>query len=231
MQNLRNRILIIEDDMDILTVLEANLEIHGFEVFVAENWDIGKRILERQKPDLLILDLTLPDTDGLIICNTLRESGQQIPIIMLTARDKLSDKIIGLESGADDYIVKPFETLELVARIKSCLRRVVIKRQDDILSSGALSIDTRRRVVRVSKKEIILTPKEFNILLLLASRKGEVVSREDIKNQLWKDTQLYAWSRVIDVHIQHIRQKLDGNDPERFIETISGIGYRLKAEG
>jgi DNA-binding response OmpR family regulator len=227
---MKNKILIIEDDRDILTVLKANLELQGFEVFVAESWQAGEVILERQRPDLLILDLTLPDTDGLIICKGLREAGQQLPIIILTARDKLSDKIIGLESGADDYIVKPFETLELVARIKTCLRRLATKKEDEILSDGPLSIDVRRRIVKVAKKEVMLTPKEFNILHFIMTRKGEVVSREDIKSHLWKDAQLYAWSRVIDVHIQHIRHKLDSDDPERFIETVPGLGYRLKAK-
>lgn len=222
-----HKILIIDDDRDILIVLKANLELQGFNVLVAQSWQEGSALMKGEAPDLLILDLTLPDTDGLTICKNLREAKKQLPIIMLTARDKLSDKVIGLESGADDYIVKPFETLELVARIKSCLRRTVAKKEEEVLNAGLLTIDLKRRLVRVAKREIMLTPKEFSILHLLVSRKGGVVSREEIKQHLWKETQLYSWSRVIDVHIQHLRHKLDKDSLERFIETVPTVGYKF----
>ncbi|MBI4687919.1 MAG: response regulator transcription factor, partial [Nitrospirae bacterium] len=142
---------------------------------------------------------------------------------------KLSDKVIGLESGADDYVVKPFETLELLARIKACLRRAKPLTQEEQITIGSLHIDFKRRVVKVKGKEIVLTPKEYDLLCFLVVNKGAVVSREEIRNHLWKDSKIYSWSRVIDVHVQHLRQKIkDDLQEPKYIITVSGIGYRFK---
>lgn len=221
-----NRILIIDDDLDILKVIKANLELNSFSVLTASSWTEGQKLLMNNNVDLLILDLMLPDGDGIEICRTLRKSKPALPIIMLTAKDKISDKVIGLESGADDYIVKPFETLELLARIKACLRRT--KPSEECLEIKKLTIDFKKRIVKLRNKEIILTPKEYDILCLLASRKGAVVTREEIKKAIWKESKLYSWSRVIDVHIQHLRQKIekDPSNPE-YIITVPGVGYRF----
>ncbi len=221
-----NRILIIDDDLDILKVLKANLELNNFSVVTASSWTEGQKLLTNNNIDLLILDLMLPDGDGIEICRTLRKSKPALPIIMLTAKDKISDKVIGLESGADDYIVKPFETLELIARIKACLRRA--KPLEECLEIKELTIDYKKRIVKLRNKEIILTPKEYDILCLLVSRKGSVVTREEIKKAIWKESKLYSWSRVIDVHIQHLRQKIekDPSNPE-YIITVPGMGYRF----
>lgn len=224
----KDKILIIDDDIDILAVLKANIELHGYEVLTAKNWNEGYALIKENRPDLLILDLTLPDSDGLTICKEIRQERLHFPIIMLTARDKLSDKIIGLESGADDYIVKPFETLELLARIKACLRRTKPSTTLDKIQIKDLFIDVKKKIVKVSDNEVILTPKEFNLLIFLIDRKGEIVTRDEIKRHLWKQSQIYSWSRVIDVHIQHLRQKLDINELERFIETVPTMGYRFK---
>lgn len=224
------KILIIDDDPDILKVLKANLEFHSFSATTANSWSDGKRALSEEIPDVIILDVMLPDGDGINICKELRSQHPSLPIIMLTAKDKISDKVIGLESGADDYVVKPFETLELIARIKACLRRTKPLELEEI-TIGNLHIDYKKRIVKVKNKEIILTPKEYDLLCFLVTNRGSVVSRKDIKNHLWKESKIYSWSRVIDVHIQHLRQKIEDNPSEpEYIVTVPGIGYRFKQE-
>ncbi len=225
---MNNKILVIDDDADILKVLKANLELHRFDVVTAASWSEGQESLPLNKPDILLLDLMLPDGDGIAICRALRMQYPTLPIIMLTAKDKISDKVIGLESGADDYVVKPFETLELIARIKACLRRTKPAAEEQI-TIGDLSIDYKRRVVRNKNREILLTPKEYDLLSLLVANKGSVMGREEIKKHLWKESKIYSWSRVIDVHIQHLRQKIETNPAEpEYIITVSGIGYKFK---
>ncbi len=225
---MKNRILAVDDDRDILKVLRANLELHGYDVETAENWKEARGILSSGIPDLILLDVMLPDADGIEICHTLRSELPEIPIIMLTAREKVSDKVLGLESGADDYVVKPFETLELVARIRACLRRTSPLLQKDEIAIGDLKVDFKKRIVTVSEKKVGLTPKEYDLLCFFIAHRGEAVSRDLIRKHLWKDSSLYSWSRVIDVHIQHLRQKIekDPSDP-RFIVTVPGAGYRF----
>lgn len=223
-----NRILAIDDDRDILKVLKANLELHGYSVDTAEDWKTAKENLFKSQPDLIILDLMLPDADGIEVCKSLRKDSPQIPVIMLTAKDKISDKVFGLESGADDYVVKPFETVELIARINACLRRVQTSSGEDKISTGNIKIDFRKRLVTVSGKMIDLTPKEYDLLCYFVTNKGKVISRESIRNNLWRNSHIYSWSRVIDVHIQHLRHKIE-KDPSRprIILTVPGTGYRF----
>lgn len=225
-----SKILIIDDDPDILKVLKANLELHHFAVITAESWSEGKKRLSEERIDLLVLDLMLPDGDGIEICRTVRKEYPNLPIIMLTAKDRVSDRIIGLESGADDYVVKPFETLELIARIRACLRRARPSTEDRIII-GDLSIDFRKRIVNVKNKEVILTPREYDLLCLLVANRGNVLTRKEIIRHLWGKDKLYSWSRVIDVHIQHLREKIkDDPDNPRHIITVAGVGYRFKSE-
>jgi DNA-binding response OmpR family regulator len=225
---MNTRILAIDDDKDILKVLKANLELHEYEVDTADSWKKAQEVLSKRPPGLMILDIMLPDGDGIEICQQLKKESPQLPIIMLTAKDKVSDKVFGLESGADDYVVKPFETLELLARIKACLRRVTPSIIKDNVIIGDIAIDIKKRLVTVSGKAIELTPKEFELLCLFINNRGEVLSREKIRKNLWKNSQIYSWSRVIDVHIQHLRQKLE-KDPSnpQYIHTVPGAGYRL----
>jgi len=225
---MNNRILAVDDDADILKVLKANLELHNYEVVTSDSWQMAQEVLSQSQPDLILLDVMLPDGDGIEICRELRKDLAKVPIIMLTARDKISDKVMGLESGADDYVVKPFETLELVARIKACLRRVKSPVDDEQVHIGNIKINYKKRLVTVSGKKIDLTPKEYNLLCFLVNHRGEALSRDAIRKNIWKDSHIYSWSRVIDVHIQHLRQKIE-KDPSKpkYIITVSGAGYRF----
>lgn len=219
-------LLIIDDDPDILKILKANFELYNFKVFTAENWEIGKNYLD--KVNLLILDIMLPDADGFEILKEIRQSNSNLPVIMLTAKDKISDKVLGLETGADDYVVKPFETLELIARVKACLRRTSPPQLSQIKVRN-LYIDLKRRIVKKDNQEIVLTPKEYDILCYLVSKRGEVVSKKELRQFLWdKEERIYPWSRVIDVHIMNLRKKIerDPSAPE-FIITVPGVGYKF----
>jgi DNA-binding response OmpR family regulator len=221
---IKHKILIIDDDIDILMVLKANLELYEFDVAISASWTEGQIMLDTFKPDLLLLDIMLPDGDGLKICKFIRKHYPKLLTIMLTARDKISDKVAGLEGGADDYVVKPFETIELIARIRACLRRS--KPVKDKVTVRDMTVDFAKRVVVVRQKEVILTPKEFDLLSLLILQRDRVVTREEIKKALWKESKIYSWSRVIDVHIQHLRHKIeDKSVGYEFIVTIPGAGY------
>jgi len=223
----REKILIVDDDPDILKVLQGNLRLEDYGVFTAATGEEALKAAARYFPDLIILDLMLPDLDGLQVCRKLRKESP-VPIIMLTARDRVSDRILGLEMGADDYVVKPFDTMELMARVKACLRRSkgLIREQIQI---DELRVDLRKREVRLKSKPIRLTFKEFELLKTLISHSGEALSRDSIRQQAWKDASLYDWSRTIDMHIQRLRQKLE-KDPEnpRYILTVPGVGYKFR---
>lgn len=222
----KKSLLVIDDDQDILKVLKANLELYGFTALTADSWSGGRDVLNLRIPDLIILDLMLPDGDGIEICGIIKKQYPKLPVIMLTARDSVSDKVTGLESGADDYIVKPFETLELIARIKACLRRTA-PAESRVIISG-LEIDQKAHKVMVDGAAVELTPKEFSLLCLFAANRGEVITREFIRKKLWGDAKLYSWSRVIDVHMQHLRQKIEKDPAEpEYIVTIPGVGYKF----
>lgn len=222
-------LLAIDDDQDILKVLKANLELHGFTLLTAGSLTTARAILADRQPDLVLLDLMLPDGDGLEFCCALKSLNPNLPVIMLTAKDKVSDKVIGFELGANDYIVKPFETRELLARIRARLRPVALPLQPSILTAGDITLDLRNQIVTVQGTVISLTPKEFQLLACLMENRNNLVSREDIRQHLWSDIKLYAWSRVIDVHIQHLRQKIEVNPTiPRHIVTVPGRGYRFE---
>jgi len=222
------RILVVDDDRDICTVLKANLQLYGYQVDTACSATEAEARVAEVKPDLVVLDRVLPDGEGVEICGRWSKLYKGMPIIMLTARDSVSDRVVGLDSGADDYVVKPFEPLELVARIKACLRRMTPEFKEK-LTLGALTVDKTSMTVTLEGKAVELTPKEYQLLCLLLDHKGEVLSRETIRKTLWKNSSLYSWSRVIDVHVQHLRQKLekDPANPE-YIKTILGTGYKFE---
>jgi len=222
------KILVVDDDHDILTIIKDNLELDGYEVFTATFGKDAISIFTRETIDLLILDLMLPDMDGIQVCRAVRAKSH-VPIIMLTAKDNLSDKVLGLESGADDYIVKPFDYLELAARIKARLRRSKsYLLADEVLEVGNLRLNPERREVEVDGDRVLLTKKEFDILSLLFKHAGKVLSRDTIKQEIWPGKKLYKWSRTLDVHIQHLRAKLEKNPEQpQYILTIPGVGYML----
>ena len=221
------KILIVDDDRDILKVISANLKLEGYNVITAENGLDAYNLIKKESPDLIILDLNLPDIDGVQLCTKLRKEEVNVPLIMLTARDSISDRVLGLECGADDYMVKPFNFLELSARIKSCLRRYRREPKDKkrIIEYKIIKILPEKREVYANNQKIDLTKTEYDLFLFLIKNKGRVCSRKEIKKTLWKDKDIYDWSRTIDVHINHLRKKLPDNI---VITTVSGIGYILE---
>lgn len=223
-----DRILVVDDDEDILMVLKDNLELDGYDVLTAESGKKALEALETNGADLVVLDLKLPDLDGIQVCRNIRRNSR-VPIIMLTARDRLSDKVLGLESGADDYIVKPFDYLELAARIAACLRRSGSPRtNEDLLTVRELTIDPNRRQILKNNEPINCTSTEFNLLHLLARNAGRPLTRAQIRDAVWSDGDLYHDSRAIDVHIQHLRSKIeDAPSNPSYLITIPGTGYML----
>lgn len=224
-------ILIIDDEEDIREVLKAVLEIQGFSIITAGTGfeGIDKFRKNVQNLSLILLDIMLPDIDGFQIIQIVRKESK-IPVIMLTAKDRSSDKILGLELGADDYVVKPFDTLELLARIKAVLRRYEDKAINSIVPiQFNIKIDEEKRIVMFENKKIQFTHTELELFKYLLSKANNIVTRKELKDALWKDKELYQWSRTIDVHISHIREKIE-EDPEnpKILLTIPQKGYKLK---
>lgn len=220
------QILLVDDDPDILTILKDNLELDGYIVKTASSGRAALVEFDKTPPDLIILDLSLPDVDGLQVCRLVRAKSV-VPIIMLTARDRITDKVLGLESGADDYLVKPFDYLELAARIRVCLRRSDrLANSSAVLELGELVIDTNKTAVWRKGQKIELTQREYNLLVFLASNSGRALNRKEIRRAVWPEGGIYEDSRAIDVHVQHLRSKLgDESAKPQFILTLPGVGY------
>ncbi|MFD3156804.1 response regulator transcription factor [Haloimpatiens sp. FM7330] len=227
-----DKILIIEDDADIRKILKIYLEGESYEVREAENGAEAMKQLTKQ-PDLIILDLMLPDTDGLSICKSIRKK-YHYPIIMVTAKNADQDKILGLSYGADDYITKPFNPLEVVARVKAQLRRC--KEYDenaidtDKIYHKGLILNKKSKQVIINEKEIKLTPTEFKILEVLLQRRGEVLSGEELFHLIWENEYYSKSTNTITVHIRNLREKM-GDSPEKpeYIKTVWGVGYIIEA--
>jgi two-component system OmpR family response regulator/two-component system alkaline phosphatase synthesis response regulator PhoP len=223
-------ILIVDDEEPIQELLKFNLEKEGYTVLVAYDGPSALRIVEEKRPDLVILDVMLPGMDGMEVCNQLRQNSisRDIPVIMLTAKVEEIDKVLGLELGADDYLTKPFSPRELLARIRARLRRIKPQTEENELVRDDLRIDLDRFKVLVRGEEVELTPKEFELLRVLATHPGKVYSRDELLEQVWGYEYL-GDTRTVDVHVRHLRQKVerDSSNPE-YIETLRGIGYRLK---
>jgi two-component system, OmpR family, response regulator RegX3 len=215
------KLLLVEDEDSIAEPLAEGLRREGF---VVERAATGRQALDAPEPDLVLLDVGLPDIDGFSVCRELR-SHSSVPIIMVTAKGEEVDRVVGLEVGADDYIVKPFGFRELIARIRAVTRRTGARPtvQAGITTIGALTVDTRSRRVAVDGREVVLTPKEFDLLALLASDPGAVVSRARILEEVWETT-WFGSAKTIDVHVAALRKKL--GDPT-WIETVRGVGLRL----
>jgi two-component system alkaline phosphatase synthesis response regulator PhoP/OmpR family response regulator RpaB len=222
-------ILVVDDDKDIVQTLKGNLELDGYEVLTALDGRTGLHIARTIRPDLIILDLTLPDIDGIKTCQIIRREFD-FPIIMLTARDGVADKVLGLECGADDYIVKPFNFLELSARIKAIFKRVERSLVNDQYEFKDLSINFKSRALNMRGAVVKLTKTEFELLALFVSYPGEVLSRDFIQQQIWRDSQLYQSSRAVDVHVQRLRKKIEAEvDNPDYIHTVAGVGYKFEA--
>jgi len=223
------RILVVDDDKDIVQTIKGNLELDGYEVLTASDGHSCLQMAREHRPDLVILDLNLPDIDGIKACEIMRRE-YDFPIIMLTAREGVSDKVLGLECGADDYIVKPFNSLELSARIKSILKRVERSLVNDQYELKDLSINFKSKVISVRGENVKLTKTEFELLSLFVSYPGEVLSRDFIQQQIWRDSQLYQTSRAVDVHVQRLRKKIEAEvDKPEYLVTVAGVGYKFQA--
>ena len=214
-------LLVVEDEDAIADPLTEGLRHEGFEVTRAAT---GEEALAAPPVDLVLLDVRLPDIDGFAVCRELR-ARSDVPIIMVTAKGEEVDRVVGLELGADDYVVKPFGLRELVARIRAVSRRTGARVASGVLAAGPLEIDVRARRVTVDGREVSLTVKEFDLLALLAAEPGVVVDRKRILREVWQ-TSWYGSSKTVDVHVASLRKKL--GDPG-LIETIRGVGLRLRA--
>jgi two-component system, OmpR family, alkaline phosphatase synthesis response regulator PhoP len=221
-------VLLVDDEPSILQLNRMYLERENFRVEAAVDGLAGLEAVERLNPHLVVLDVMLPKLDGFEVCRRLRAENKQVAIIMLTARDEDIDKILGLELGADDYLTKPFNPRELVARIKAILRRAERTAQTDgaPISIGDLTVDPIRREARLAGQTIDLRTQEFEVLFTLARQPGRVFTREQLLQQAW-GFDFYGQTRTVDVHIAHLRKRLSGSSVT--IETITGIGYKLVA--
>lgn len=224
-----NNILIIEDEPKIMSSLAKGLAEKGYAVNGSRNGEEGFHMAQGGSYDLLVLDLMLPGKDGLSILTDLRQLGQKLPILCLTARDAVDDRVKGLESGADDYLVKPFAFAELLARVHSLLRRGSA-RSSESLRIGDLEIDPIRQKVHRAGQRLELTPKEFSLLYFLASRTGDVLSRSLLAEQIWNMT-FDSDTNVVDVHVRRLRSKIDEPFPRKLVHTVRGVGYVLEDRG
>lgn len=222
-------ILVVDDESSIVQLARMYLERENFRVQEAGDGESAFESIVKNKPALVVLDINLPKLDGFEVCRKLRADNNPVPIIMLTARDEDIDKILGLEFGADDYMTKPFNPRELVARVKAILRRSDSRQTiaNKTVHVGDLTIDSASREVRLSSQILDLRTQEFDLLLTLAEHRGLVLSREQLLQKAW-GFDFYGQTRTVDVHIAHLRKKLEGGSVQ--IETVTGIGYKLVAE-
>jgi len=225
---MRKRILIVDDEKNIVDILKFNLQKESFDTLEAYDGKTALEIAEREKPDLILLDVMLPEVDGFTVCRKLRQT-MQTPILMLTAREEEVDKVLGLELGADDYITKPFSPRELMARVKANLRRaiddMIPQQKDEILRFADLEIDINRYEVKRDGEIIELTLREFELVKFLALQKGQIFSRETLLEKVW-GYEYFGDVRTVDVTVRRLREKLE-RDPSKpvYILTKRGVGY------
>jgi len=225
------RILVVEDDRAVARGLEYGLTKDGFVVLRAETGRAALDLVRTQDPHLILLDIRLPDISGFDVCRQLRKEGKRQPVLMLTARDEEVDKVLGLELGADDYVVKPFTLREVIARIRALLRRAfgdLASPAAERLTLGQIEIDFERIRVTRAGKTIELTPTEFRLLRYLAQQAGRVFSRDQLIQNVWGYESIVEHDRTVDVHVRHLREKLEADPASpRLIVTVRGAGYRL----
>lgn len=222
----KQTILVVDDEQDLLDLIEYNLRKEGFEVIKAENGLDGIAMAREYKPNLVLLDIMMPQMDGIEVCDRMRDDSElkNIPIIFLTARSDEKTEVEGLNKGADDFITKPISTTKLISRIKAVLRRFDGNEEKvQILKVHDLEIDKDRYLVLKGEEELQLPRKEFELLYYLASKRGKVRDRQTLLNKVWGDN-IYVVDRTVDVHVRKIREKLG----DHYIETVKGVGYRFK---
>ena len=224
-----SRLLIIEDERAMRMALQDCLEAEGYRVLTATDGESGLQRALEEKPDLILLDIMMPKLDGFAVCAELRRLGHAVPILMLTAKGQVEDRVTGLDAGADDYLVKPFSTEELLARVRALLRRVERRtRAPRLLTLGDARIDFARQTATRGKQPLHLTAKEFAMLRLLAEAEGEPVSRERFLDVVWGYA-AFPTTRTVDNHVASLRAKLEPQpDAPRWIKTVHGVGYRLE---
>ena len=228
------KVLIVEDDKNIADLLRIYLEKEQMECELAGDGLVGVEKFRQFQPDLVLLDIMLPGMDGWAVCRKIRETSKT-PVIMLTAKGELEDKVSGLEMGADDYITKPFNPLEVIARVKSQLRRYTAlggaEKAPGLLSVGPISLDDGAKLVTVDGEPVSLTPIEYNILKLLMTHPGQVFSSAQIYEQVWNDP-AYGSENTVAVHIRHLREKIEINPAEpRYLKVVWGLGYKMDKGG
>ena len=220
------RILVAEDDRQMAGVLRRGLQEQGYAVDVASDGDDGLTLATSEPYDLVILDVMLPELDGLSLCRSLRTQHRSMPVLMLTARDTVDDRVAGLDSGADDYLVKPFAFRELLARVRALLRRDDLSK-DPVLRAADLEVNTLTREVHRGGRSVELTSKEYAVLEYFLRHPNQVLSRTQIAEHVW-DYDFVAMSNVVDVYIRYLRRKLSDESEPRLLHTIRGTGYQLK---
>ncbi len=225
---MKNNILLVDDDKDLTAALELKLGKDGFKIQTASDGESAVKWIRAKTPDLVVLDVNLPDMSGMDVCKEIRMDPRtaHVPVIMLTARDEEIDRVLGLEFGADDYITKPFNTREVILRIKSVLKRVYATPEPkEHFKYGCLSVNLANHAVKVKNKEVELTLTEFKLLARLIESPGKIKPRDVLLEQIWEYGD-GVFSRTIDTHIQRLRSKL--KDAGEYIETVRGVGYRFQ---
>lgn len=226
----KTKILLIEDEKKISRLLKLELEYEGYEVSSAEDGVTGLDLSRSESWDLILLDVMIPKLNGMEVLRRIRAADNTTPVILVTARDSLPDKVSGLDLGANDYITKPFAIEELLARIRACLRMASIMKKEEEetpLSVGNLFIDEKKRIVTRAEVLVELTPREFDLLVYLAKHVNQVLSRDQILTEVW-GYDYYGDTNVVDVYIRYLRKKLDSSPHPPLIHTVRGIGYSLK---
>jgi DNA-binding response OmpR family regulator len=222
-----SHILLVEDEVKLARFVELELSCEGYRISVAHDGLTGLMMARESSPDLLVLDWMLPGLTGLEVCRRLRATGSDVPVILLTAKDEISDRVAGLDAGADDYVVKPFSIEELLARIRAHLRRTH-EPDRDILEFEDLTLNRRTRMVHRGEREIELTAKEFDLLEYLMTNPRQVMTRDQILEKVW-GYDFMGDSNIIEVYIRYLRLKLEANNEKRLVHTVRSVGYVLRA--